>query len=210
MGATVWQRDGQGGKTFKTGIQQNPQRPGKRKLVWKRDDQQAHNPPEATTREQLERAEAERKVRAAQEELEALRRGIAEREQRLAREQREAAAWEAGQRWQRDDMARRKSRLEAGFAEAFKQAKQTAAADMAKPGRAPVSAADTAEVARVLAARDDYEVLGVQPGASSAAARRRYREMAVALHPDKCRVPKAKDAFQRLVRAYQEVTKSVA
>lgn len=31
--------------------------------------------------------------------------------------QREAAAWEAGQRWQRDDMARRKSRLEAGFAE---------------------------------------------------------------------------------------------
>lgn len=40
MGATVWQRDGQGGKTFKTGIQQNPQRPGKRKLVWKREDQQ--------------------------------------------------------------------------------------------------------------------------------------------------------------------------
>lgn len=46
---------------------------------------------QATTREQLERAEAERKVRAAQEELEALRRSIAEREQRLAREQVRAA-----------------------------------------------------------------------------------------------------------------------
>ncbi len=72
--------------------------------------------------------------------------------------------------------------------QAFKLAKQTAAADMAKAGRAPVSAADAAEVARVLAARDDYEVLSIQPGASSAAVRKRYREMAVALHPDKCQV----------------------
>lgn len=41
----------------------------------------------SSAREQLDKAEAERKVRAAQEELAALRRGIAEREQRLAREQ---------------------------------------------------------------------------------------------------------------------------
>ncbi len=40
MGATVWQRDGNGGKTFSTGVQSNSQRPSKRKLVWKRDDQQ--------------------------------------------------------------------------------------------------------------------------------------------------------------------------
>lgn len=77
---------------------------------------------------------------------------------------------------------------------------------MAKPGRAPVSAADTAEVARVLAARDDNEVLGVQPGASSAAARRRYREMAVALHPDKCRVSQLSNlycAFENVRRKLQ-------
>lgn len=72
--------------------------------------------------------------------------------------------------------------------QAFKLAKETAAADMAKSSRATVSAADAAEVARVLAARDDYAVLRVQPGASSAALRKRYREMAVSLHPDKCRV----------------------
>ncbi|BDA40430.1 probable DnaJ homolog subfamily C member 27 at C-terminar half [Coccomyxa sp. Obi] len=324
MGATVWQRDGQGGKTFSTGIQQNQQRPGKRKLVWKREDQQAQRPDvpaqsytappaqpsrpaapvngykrprtgaipsgqvprpvqprpgpasaasedwdgevvfdlpdteqnvdagvsdssglhgagspaqqqsnglrgghhggtgshrgggsigagamngQALSREQLEREEAEWKVRAAQEELEALKRGIAEREQRLAREQKEAAAREASERWQRHDMARRKSRLEAGFAEAFKLAKETAAADIAKSSRATVSAADAAEVARVLAAREDYAVLCVQPGATSAAVRKRYREMAVSLHPDKCRVPQATDAFQRLVRAYQELVR---
>lgn len=42
----------------------------------------------------------------------------------------------------------------------------------------------------------------LQPGADAAAVRRRYREMAVSLHPDKCRAAGATDAFQRLVKAY--------
>jgi hypothetical protein len=33
------------------------------------------------------------------------------------------------------------------------------------------------------------------------------RELAVSLHPDKCSAPGAKDAFQRLVRAYQNLSK---
>ena len=37
-------------------------------------------------------------------------------------------------------------------------------------------------------ARDDYEVLRLPPGCTLAALKRRYREMAVALHPDKCLV----------------------
>lgn len=44
-------------------------------------------------------------------------------------------------------------------------------------------------------------------GADAVAVRRRYREMAVALHPDKCSVKGASDAFQRLVLAYQGVAK---
>lgn len=44
MGASVWQRDGAagGGKTFTSGVVASPpahtqQRPGKRKLIWKRE-----------------------------------------------------------------------------------------------------------------------------------------------------------------------------
>ena len=37
-------------------------------------------------------------------------------------------------------------------------------------------------------ARDDYEVLRLPPGCTLAALKKRYREMAVALHPDKCLV----------------------
>lgn len=36
----MWQRDGQGGKTFTTGVRVAPTAAGKRKLVWKREDHQ--------------------------------------------------------------------------------------------------------------------------------------------------------------------------
>ena len=92
----------------------------------------------------------------------------------------------------------------------------------------------------MLAARDDYEVLRLPVGAAAAALRKRYREMAVALHPDKCRVcsgvgaracmhasdvaearvcegvcmhtqvARATDAFQRLVQAYNSLLKVAA
>jgi hypothetical protein len=40
MGATVWQREGQGGKSYTTGVQGGPSAAGKRKLVWRREDHQ--------------------------------------------------------------------------------------------------------------------------------------------------------------------------
>lgn len=40
----------------------------------------------------------------------------------------------------------------------------------------------------MLRARDDYEVLRLSPGCPLPALKKRYREMAVMLHPDKCLV----------------------
>ena len=40
----------------------------------------------------------------------------------------------------------------------------------------------------MLRARDDYEVLRLSPGCPLPALKKRYREMAVILHPDKCLV----------------------
>ena len=42
----------------------------------------------------------------------------------------------------------------------------------------------------------------VAPGAGREAVRAAYRDAARTLHPDKCSVPHAKDAFQRLYEAY--------
>jgi curved DNA-binding protein CbpA len=36
--------------------------------------------------------------------------------------------------------------------------------------------------------------------------RQAYRDLARRLHPDKCKAPGAKDAFQKLSRAYQNIS----
>ncbi|PSC67835.1 hypothetical protein C2E20_8489 [Micractinium conductrix] len=143
-------------------------------------------------------------------ELERLRLQIAAQEARLKSQTAAASAAKAAAASAAAEVARqkeaRKAKLEAGFAAALAAAQKEAAAAAAAAGPA-AAAADAAEVARVLAARDDYGVLQLAPGAPAAAIRRRYREMAVALHPDKCRQEQAKEAFQRLVRAYQNLAK---
>jgi DnaJ-class molecular chaperone len=49
----------------------------------------------------------------------------------------------------------------------------------------------------------------VQRGVSAAALKKRYRELAVLLHPDKCRMEGAKEAFQRVTQAYQHLLRFV-
>ena len=64
----------------------------------------------------------------------------------------------------------------------------------------------------MLSAADDYAVLGLPRGGAgcgAAAVRARYRAMAVALHPDKCPAEGAREAFERLVTAYQGLLKYV-
>ena len=40
----------------------------------------------------------------------------------------------------------------------------------------------------MLAAKSDHEVMQLKPGTSRAAIKKKYREMTLALHPDKCKV----------------------
>lgn len=99
--------------------------------------------------------------------------------------------------------------LQTAFAEAFQEAAQQAAVEAAAP-RPSAPPADVTEVARVLSAVSDYECLKVVAGAKADVIRQRYREMAKALHPDKCGVAGAKDAFQRLFAAYTNLRSYVA
>jgi TolA-binding protein len=120
------------------------------------------------------------------------------------------------QQKQQQEMEQRKSRLNSAFGSAFAnaakaqaEAKQQAAAAAAAAAAAIGSDADTEEVKRVLASKTHYDVLQLKPGCGSGALKKRYREMAVRLHPDKCKADKASDAFQRAHTAYQELLKVV-
>jgi hypothetical protein len=140
-------------------------------------------------------------------ELEALKRQI---EQRKAALENSLSATQAAEQedYHKKEAERehRKKKLEAGFSDAFAAAKHAAAADIAS-SKVSLSFADQKEVDRVLAAGSDYGVLKLAPGADATSVKKRYREMAIQLHPDKCKVPKAGDAFHRLVKAYQQISK---
>ena len=70
----------------------------------------------------------------------------------------------------------------------------------APPPTAPPEVAEA--IARVLAADDAYEALGVESGASRAACKKAYRRLALRLHPDKCQLSNAEEAFKRVSAAY--------
>uniref|UniRef100_A0A7S0R5K4 J domain-containing protein n=1 Tax=Pyramimonas obovata TaxID=1411642 RepID=A0A7S0R5K4_9CHLO len=96
--------------------------------------------------------------------------------------------------------------LNAGFAKGgvFKES-----AERAEERQSEAAAAEAAaqrEVTRVLAATSDAQCLQVGFGCDLDTVRKAYRALARSLHPDKCRVPGAKDAFQRVGQAYQNLT----
>lgn len=49
-----------------------------------------------------------------------------------------------------------------------------------------------------------YQVLGLSPEASESEITKQYRKMSVLIHPDKCKLEKAAEAFQILVKAYND------
>ena len=95
------------------------------------------------------------------------------------------------------------------------QAVQRVGAQRAEPPAEPAAssgdaarrAADDAECARVLGALTDADALGLRPHPQPEAAKRAYRALAKRLHPDKCTAARASAAFQRILRAYQNLTK---
>jgi hypothetical protein len=131
----------------------------------------------------------------------------------------EAAAAEEARKLeaQREAHALRKNKLNSAFTGAFANAAKqkaevaaaaaaTAAASAAAEASAP---ADSETVKGVLAAGSAWEVLQLKKGAGAADLKRRYKELARKLHPDKCSIEGATAAFQKVQEAYSELVKVV-
>jgi DnaJ family protein B protein 12 len=86
--------------------------------------------------------------------------------------------------------------------------RETAVADSAADAaaRSHSFSDDVDEVARVLAARDHFDVLTLRRDADGAAARRAYRTTALRVHPDKCSSEGAAAAWERVQRAGEVLT----
>jgi hypothetical protein len=233
MGSHTWVRDEKrrdGGKSFAVGVPAvvpQPPPPKKRKLVWQRDTSTGASKQQGQAKTTQPSSAAPVKPHDGDDSVDAAPAGAdaakvtadrkAELEElRMQLERRKRALQESSQLIKNAERQRqaveeadreaRRRKLEAGFSAVFTAARKNAAADIAS-ARAPIVFADEVEVNRVLEAPSDYAVLRLAPGVDGATVRKRYREMAVQLHPDKCSVPRASDAFHRLVKAYQQLVK---
>ena len=61
-------------------------------------------------------------------------------------------------------------------------------------------------VQRVQLAGTDWQVLDLPPGSQRKWVTKSYRDLAKILHPDKCSAPGAKEAFQKLNKAYRALS----
>lgn len=171
------------------------------------------------------KADLEAKLAAAKAQAEAMKREIATQTQ-AAHRRKEAAAKESLARAELErkeaalakaERARASDALLSGFAGARKRAGAGThlgnAFHSTEVGEAFVEAPElTAEeldriaVRRVMAAGSDWAVLDLAVNAQAKWVRQAYRDLARRLHPDKCKAPGAKDAFQKLSRAYQNIS----
>ena len=141
-------------------------------------------------------------------EAAAARKQAATREAVAAKElERKEAALEKAAR------ARKASNLLSGFAAARKKHGVGTAEGAVAAAEAEAAAAeltpeeqDRQAVRRVMMAGTDWQVLDLPPNAQMKWVKQSYRELARRLHPDKCKAPGAKDAFQKLLRAYTNIT----
>ena len=62
------------------------------------------------------------------------------------------------------------------------------------------------EVQRIIKTKDLYEVLRVDKNCSNDDLKRSYRKLAAKVHPDRCKDPKATEAFQKVSHAYQTLS----
>ena len=58
-------------------------------------------------------------------------------------------------------------------------------------------------ISRIMSSEDYYEILGVERDASPQAIKKRYRDLARAIHPDKCSLDSCEEAFKKVGAAYK-------
>ena len=163
------------------------------------------------------KAELEAKIAAAKEEAERMKRSIEEAAAKAKTKKEEAQREE----YKRKELERKEMEMEkqkkqkaasnllSGFAAARKK-HGVGTADGPKPAAEPEveltqEEKDRQEVRRVMMATSDWQVLNLVPNAQPKWVKQAYRELAKVLHPDKCKAPGAKDAFQKLSKAYQNI-----
>jgi len=225
MPGRTWTRGAGAGATETTATASTSSKPGatassggtKRRATWTRDG--SKEDADATAAPRRLRADASAfepaSVKAQREALEAKMKKVEEEKAKLraalelkAREAREKKARDA----ERAADAARRERAAGNLLSGFRGVRKRTddEGDDAKDGGGFVKPEvklsqeeiERRAVQRVQLAGTDWQVLDLPPGSQKKWVTKSYRELAKLLHPDKCSAPGAKEAFQKLNKAY--------
>mmetsp|Transcript_13639 Transcript_13639/g.27245 ORF Transcript_13639/g.27245 Transcript_13639/m.27245 type:complete len:220 (-) Transcript_13639:1859-2518(-) len=218
MGSHTWVRDEKKsgrGKTQVVGVPVVVPVGHKRKSQWKRDD----NDHEKVESDQNRVRDQDNGRKLREEEAVKKKKRLLELKAQIEQKERQLAEKKI-QKLESDDIAvemveneerlkqERRLKFETSFADAFESARESLAKDI-KASKEKISFAGQEEIDRILSAKSDYSVLGLSPGADGVQIRKRYRQIAVTVHPDKCSHPKANEAFHKIVLAYRNLSRYV-
>ena len=152
--------------------------------------------PKSALEAKLKAVEAEKaKLRAA---IEAQKRKMDEA--KAAKEKKDADARDKAER------VKRAGNLLSGFRGVRKAVEERE--EKLAPQAEQLSAAEIERraVQRVVLAGSDWAILDLPPGSQKKWIKKSYMELAKILHPDKCQAPGAKEAFQKLSKAYRALS----
>jgi len=107
------------------------------------------------------------------------------------------------------EKAKRAGNLLSGFKDSLKNKVDIVGGgeDTADVKKTTVENETKKQIERVLQAGTDWAVLNLPRGSKKKWLTQSYRELAKSLHPDKCALPRAKQAFQRVKEAYENLSK---
>ena len=149
----------------------------------------------------------EAKLKAVEEEKAKLRAAIEAQKRkvedaRAAKEKKDADARDKAER------VKRAGNLLSGFRGVRKAVEERE--EKLAPQAEQLSAAEIERraVQRVVLAGSDWAILDLPPGSQKKWIKKSYMELAKILHPDKCQAPGAKEAFQKLSKAYRALSSS--
>jgi len=153
------------------------------------------------TRDEVEQRLREARAREAElrYEIERKRREAAAR--REAEAERREAEEVLGERRAEEE---RRARLAQGLAASAGPGRPRAARARAPPKIGKL-AVDAGLIADILGAEDDYRTLRLDHDASAEEVRVRYKQIVVGLHPDRCKLPRAQEAFMRVTKAHKSL-----
>jgi len=144
-------------------------------------------------------AEKEKRLKLAnlQREIKEIQKTIDEKEELARRRQANAEQAQINEKLSKKHEQERKTKIQSSFKQVFNVPEKES------PGPNGIASRD--DIHRILNSRSDYDCFQLSQPTMLSTIKKKYKELARMLHPDKCNLDGAKEAFIKIGEAYERL-----